>query len=447
MIVVWGLLGLCVIVVAHEAGHFIAAKLTGVEVETFSIGMGPVLLRKKIGKTEFRLSLLPLGGYCGLKGDNAYQKALESNLSEIPKEKGSFFENPIKRFLIAIGGPIANVIFAIIAFTAIALIGYTYQSTEPKIIIASEIYPEMSSKAAECGMKSGDVITKINNEKINTFNDLYTFVSTHPDEILDFTVLRGEEELKIQIKTDMDKDTASGKIGVVNWIDTKIVSVAKNSFAEKIGIKKDDFIVAVDNIDIKTTAELQKYVGEKRQFTLTINRLGELIEIPVKFVLDSENLSSMGIAFPSVSVLEKETNFFKAIGKGFSETFEMIALTLKTITYFFKGINISEAVSGPVRITVMLGEATKAGFSVGFAEGVITVLNFLALISVSLFVMNLLPIPVLDGGIALFALIEIIRKKGVSPKFLYRFQIIGFVLIAFLFFVALSSDLTYLFKK
>ena len=93
MIIVWGLLGLCIIVVVHEFGHFIAAKLLNIDVESFSVGMGPVLARKQIGSTEFRLSLLPVGGYCGIKGESDFQKAIEADLDRIHPEPRSFFEN------------------------------------------------------------------------------------------------------------------------------------------------------------------------------------------------------------------------------------------------------------------------------------------------------------------------------------------------------------------
>ena len=123
MIIVWGLLGLCVIVIVHEFGHFIAAKLLNIDVESFSVGMGPILARKQIGATEFRLSLLPVGGYCGIKGESDFQKAIENNLSHIEPEPRSFFENPFKRLIIAFSGPFANIVFTVFAFIIIAFAG------------------------------------------------------------------------------------------------------------------------------------------------------------------------------------------------------------------------------------------------------------------------------------------------------------------------------------
>ena len=118
MTIIYGLLGLGLVIIIHEAGHFIAARLSGVTVETFSVGMGPVLAHKKIKDTDYRISLIPLGGYCGMKGEKAFQEALDNKLSEIPSEPGSFYGvHPLKRLFIAFSGPFFNFLFAIISFS------------------------------------------------------------------------------------------------------------------------------------------------------------------------------------------------------------------------------------------------------------------------------------------------------------------------------------------
>ena len=124
----------------------------------------------------------------------------------------------------------------------------------------------------------------------------------------------------------------------------------------------------------------------------------------------------------------------------------MIGLTFKSISLLFKGINLTNAVSGPVRITVMLGDTVQSGFSAGFRTGLVSTLNFLALISVSLFIMNLLPIPILDGGLVLFAVIEAIIRKPVHPKIMYYTQFIGIVFIFILLGIAVFSDANFIIK-
>lgn len=447
MIVVWGLLGLCVIVVVHEFGHFIAAKLLDIDVESFSIGMGPVLARKKIGKTEFRLSLIPLGGYCGIKGETDLQKALEADLPQIEAEPHSFFENPIKRLIIALSGPIANVIFTVFAFIIISFVGQTSYTTKPIVILAPEIYPEMTSSAQEAGIKTGDYITAIGKEKINTFSDIISVVSTHPDETLDFEIIRNNETLTIPVFIKMDKASARGLIGVVNWISPEIENIAPDSAAEKAGLKSGDIIIESNGIEVLHTAGLVKTFENAEKAVLKIKRNNETVQIELPLEKTQDGSFNLGIEFKSLKVTEKASSFFGGIADGFAKTGELIALTLKTITWFFKGIDVSQAVSGPIRITVMLGEVAESGFAAGIKEGITTVLYFLSLISVSLFIMNLLPIPILDGGIVLFALIEIIRGKGVAPKTMQRFQIVGLCFIAFLFIIAFTGDINYIIER
>ena len=137
MTIVWGILCLGLIVFVHELGHFIAARLCGVKVESFSIGMGPVILHRTWGETDYRLSLLPFGGYCGMKGEQAFRDALEQNLPEIPKEEGGFYGvHPLKRAIIAFSGPAMNLLFAVISLSIIAMTGYTFYSADNKVILA-----------------------------------------------------------------------------------------------------------------------------------------------------------------------------------------------------------------------------------------------------------------------------------------------------------------------
>ncbi|MBO7485906.1 MAG: RIP metalloprotease RseP [Spirochaetaceae bacterium] len=446
MTIILGIIALSVIIIFHEFGHFIAAKLCKIEVDAFSLGMGPVLLHKKIRGTDFRLSLVPLGGYCALKGENAFQNAIDADLSEIPKEKGTFYENPLKRILIAFSGPFANVVFSVIAYFFIALIGYSYQTTGTKIILANEIYPEISSAAEQAGLRTGDEITAINGKTVDNFQEMYTIIATNPNKQMDFEVLRNNQTYHFLLTPQLEKSTGAGKIGVLSWTDPVIAEIPPDSDAAKAGLKLNDIIKKADNIEITNTADFMKAIENKRNVALTVERNGNLIELnlPINYNQDNGGYIT-GISFPYKTVEVKANSIFSALTSGFKETGENIAVTIKTLKLLFSGIDLTNAVSGPVRITLMLGDTAKAGFSAGLAEGIVSVLSFLAIISISLFIMNLLPLPILDGGLILFAFIEFVRGKGLKPKTIYQFQKIGIVLIALLFIFAFSGDLRYLF--
>ena len=363
MTIIIGIIFLGFLVFIHELGHFAASSLSGVKVEAFSIGMGPVLLHKEWHGTDWRLSLLPFGGYCAMKGEQDFDEFYNGNTAV---EKDSFYGvKAISRAFIGFAGPLSNFLFSVFAFFVIALIGYTYYSAGNTIRIATEEYPELHSAAADAGMLSGDKIIKINSKDIADFSELYTEVASHPDEDIFVTVDRNGEILNFTLHTDMNKSTGEGKIGVMS-----------------------------DSASLEAR-EAQRY------------------------------------------------GFFPAIGRGFYETFNLIYLSLKGISTLFKGVNISESVAGPARITSMLGETAKSGFSAGFKSGIVSVLNFMALISVSLFIMNLLPIPILDGFLVFTSIVEAIFGLKVSPKARNVVQYIGIAIIAGLFMLALSGDFHY----
>ena len=363
----YGLLCLFFLILFHEFGHFLAAKLFGVKVESFSVGFGPILIHKKIHGTDYRISLFPLGGYCGMKGEKDFQNAIEAKLPQIEGEKDSLYGiHPLKRALIGFAGPFFNFIFAFIAYSLISGIGYKYYTYSNSILINENI---TSSVAKDAGLESGDIITSINGKATNDFSDLIQEISVRPDEDLILTVDRNGQNLSFNLHSEMDKATGSGKIG---------------------------------------------------------------------------------IAADTSKILEKESkkySFFPALGHGFLESCNSVILTIKSISLLFKGIDLDNAVSGPARVTEMLGTTVKEGFSAGLKQGLIALLSLMAIISISLFIMNLLPIPILDGGLILIAIIEFVFHKKINPKIQYYIQFIGLAFIALLFIIGLQGDIKYFLNK
>ena len=366
MRIVIGLICLCFLIFFHELGHFLVAKLFKIKVESFSIGMGPILFHKTIKGTDYRISLFPFGGYCGIKGEKDFQEALKNNYSKIEGEKDSMYGcHPFKRAAIGFAGPFFNFLFAFFAFTVILLPGYTTYSYSNKIIIASELDSSIQSQAGKAGLKTGDEIIKINNKKIEDFSDIIFEISKRPDENIEISVLRDKEIIEFSVHSVLDKTSGTGKIG----------------------------------ISADTTTLLKKEIKSK--------------------------------------------NFFLAIKDGFLESLNMTFLTLKGIFTLFKGVDLKNQVSGPARVADMIGEVVSESATQGKKAVFINLLNFMALISISLFLMNLLPIPVLDGALILFALIEGIFRIRLHPKFYYYIQFIGIFIIIIIFIIGVSGDFIY----
>ena len=445
MTIIFGLIALSVLVVIHEIGHFIAARICGVTVETFSVGMGPILLHKTIKGVDYRLSLIPFGGYCGLKGEKDFQSAIEQKRDYFTEDPESMFgTKPFKRLCIAVMGPVFNAVFAVLAFTLIALTGYTYYSADNRIILADEVYPDMPSLAREQGLLTGDRILFLGGQPIETFADISRFISTHPDENINAVVERSGVRIALTLRPALDKDSAMGKIGVVNWIDPVLAEAADESEAAKASLKKGDVIVAVNGEKVNSTAEVfARLKGERAGITFERrDAAGTVTRNTVSLALPPDGSTSLAFAVPAHRA--KTYSFFPALAHGTLETAKTLALTLKSLGFLFKGADVTKAVSGPVRITVMLGDTVKNGFGSGINAGIVSLLNLLALISISLFLMNLLPVPVLDGGTVLFSLVEIVMRKPLKPRFLYYIQFVGIAFIGALVILALFSDTRYL---
>ncbi len=462
MTIIYGLLGLSVIIFIHELGHFFVARFFGVHVESFSIGMGPVLLHKTVKGTDYRLSLVPFGGYCGMKGEKDFQTAMENKLDRIPAEKDSFYGvHPLKRIAIAFAGPFANVILAVAALSVVAMIGYDYYTSPNKVILASEFYPDSPSSAAEAGLQTGDRITAINGKRIEYFSDIVETVSLSARKTLHIEADRNGKAMTFTLVPELDKSTGAGKIGVLSWLDPVIESAAENSPAFNAGLQNGDRIIEADGKTVRNTVDLYEILKNLHEADISVERGGRVFHAHLSLAPQggqsaqkpaerknsgNENLVS-GISWQAIKVHTKTYPFFPALIQGAKETLKMVSVTAQSIALLFKGIDLKQAVSGPIGITVLLGETAKEGFSAGFSVGVVTVCNFLAVISISLFLMNLLPVPVLDGGLILVAFIELVRRKSIKPKTLYAIQIAGVCFIVLIFLLGMFADINRIIQR
>ena len=443
-----GLLILSVMVVIHELGHFIAAKLCGVAVESFSLGWGPVLLRKKIGSTEYRLSAIPMGGYCGMRGEKAFQEAIEKKLSTIPKEEGGLYSvHPFKRIIIAFAGPFANYISAVFALAIVSAIGSVYYTTSNQIAPIYYYDETDTSPAREAGLEMGDKIISINGEKTETFADIVKLIVPEAGAEVVLQIERNGRIIEKKVTPKLDPKTGAGIIGFYPYVPEELSGVESDSAADSAGLKAGDIIIRADGVQIRNTKDLTTVLekSEEKTAELTVLRGGEELTTTVNLIRTEHGID-LGIRVKVIKVTVAGTGFFESIANGFILTHKTVALTFKGFALLFKGVDLKQAVSGPLRITHILGDTAEQGFKEGFLTGLSDVLNIVGFISISLFIMNLLPIPVLDGGLILFAFIEFILNKRIHPKVLYYIQFVGFAFIGIVFLLAVWGDFWFLYK-
>jgi regulator of sigma E protease len=441
-----GLAGLGVVVFIHELGHFLAARLMGIDVEAFSIGWGKPILKKKIRGTEYRLGLFPLGGYCKMKGENEFQEAWENRRNSVSPSPGSFFgAGPFRRILVCFAGPFFNLVFAALIFSVIWGAGFEVNTLENRIILASDISPGEYYPADEAGLMTGDRILAVNGRETPYYHEVKENIAVNPEKNLRLRVEREGEIVDLSIKPNLDKKTGAGMIGVYFWTDPVLDSATGPAAAA--GLQSGDRILRVNGVELPHTMALAGIMeAEPRTLRVEYERNGTPGEATV-IPHYSEGAAELGLSYRFVNYRSPPLSPPRALARGMGEAWKTLKVSLESLALLFKGIDLTQAVSGPVRITLMTGDVAAEGFAEGIGTGLSSLFNFLALISVALCVMNLLPLPVLDGGsIALF-LVEVIKRKPLHPRTIGAFQTVGVVLIFGLLIFAVFGDILFLVRR
>jgi regulator of sigma E protease len=481
--IILGIVGLGVMVFVHELGHFVAAKMNGVGVEVFSLGWGPKLAGFTAGGTSYQISWFPIGGYCKMKGEmvpglaggtggpttaaavtsagaeaGATPAVASGAASGSPSgaqpatEQGSFLAAaPWRRIVIAAFGPLFNVIFALIIFTALWWAGFNVYSSDNRIVLATDYTLDTFASpppATVAGLKTGDRITAIDGAPVEKFQDILEMVTVAPNKKMLFTVQRVEngttQTLTLPLAPQLDKNTGAGRIGIYSWIDPVVDTVAAGSAAGIAGLHKGDRIVAVDGKPVRTITDIsQALAARPARMSVTYERAGAQDTIPVVFTYDEKGNANLGIAFAFITYRTPRLGPIGAMGKSASETWSTVTQTIKGIGLLFQGIKLRNAVAGPLRITYYIGTAATSGFQIGIGAGVVSYLRFLAFLSVVLFLMNLLPIPAMDGGQIIVFLIEMIRGKPVAVRGVWQIQLVGFSLLIMLTLFVTFSDVLF----
>jgi regulator of sigma E protease len=444
-----GLVGLGLVVFVHELGHFIVARLVGIEVEAFSIGWGKPVLKKNVGGVEYRLGMFPIGGYCKMKGENEFREAYESHAGAIPRVKGAFYSvSPLRRILVAAAGPAFNLLFAVLVFTIIWGIGFETRTLDNRIVLVSDVESGEEYPADQGGLKTGDRIIGIDGKPVANYHDIQELIATNPEKSLPVKALRDGEVLDLTVRPSLDRDTGAGKIGVYFWSEPVISAVAEGSPAAMAGLKPGDRIIRINGEEFAYTVALYRILrSQPPLLRVDYEREGQSLQTGIVMNYMDGGPEDIGLSYESIRFHSPSFSPAGALAKGAREAGKTFALSVKSFSLLFRGIDLTKAVSGPVRITYMVGDIATAGFGQSFGAGISSMVNFLALISIALCIMNLLPLPVLDGGLILLFVLEILKRKPLNPRFISAFQTVGVVLIFGLMLFAVFGDILFLSRR
>ncbi len=413
-----------VLVFVHEFGHFLMAKRAGVRVEKFSLGMGPKLVGYKKGDTEYVISALPLGGYVKMAGENPDEEPTGA-----PDEFQS--KSVWQRAIIAATGPLTNIVLAFIIMPLVFMVG-TYTEGPAKVG-----YVESGSPAESAGFKAGDVITAINGRSISDWTKALSLIAVNPDTDLRVTVDREGAKETLVLRPAAATDLKIGMSGLVPDMPAEIGKLKPGFPAEKAGLKETDKILAVDGKTVYHWNQFSSLVRDSKgkALNLTVERLGKRMEFSLAAREDSGRYV-IGVE-PVIHMVFKKYGFIESLHLGFDKTIEAIDLTVITLKKLVTLSLSIKTLGGPVMIAQMSGQAAAAGLS--------AFLSLLAMISISLGILNLLPIPILDGGLILFLVIEAIRKKPVSRRAMEVSQSIGAAILITLIAVVSYNDVMRMF--
>jgi regulator of sigma E protease len=447
--IIIGLIGLGIVVFVHELGHFLAARAVGIDVEAFSIGWGKPVFARKIGGVEYRLGMFPVGGYCKMAGDDAFEEAWKNRQDAVPAGAATFYgAAPWRRIVVALAGPLFNIIFAAIVFAFLWGAGFEYRTMDNRIVLVHDIDETVSMSADRAGLETGDRIVAIDGKPIETYSDIQRIVAINAEKNMRFNIIRDGKELTLDVVPELEKKTGAGKIGVYYYAEPVIAGVAPGSLAEKAGLRPGDAILKINGEELPYTVAIYRIFNDEKTFPgaldIEYKRDGQAYTCVIDDL--SEATGNLGIEWQSVLYHTPRYSPAGAVVKGAGEAFDTLMTTVRSFRLLFRGIDLTQSVSGPARITWMAGEIATDGFSQGFAAGLRSLGNFLSIISIALGVTNLLPLPVLDGGMIVLFLIEILRRKPAHPKAVHAFQTTGVIIIAGLMIFAITGDILFFAK-
>ena len=388
----------------HELGHFTVAKLCKVKVNEFAIGFGPTIWKKQGKETKYALRLFPLGGFVSMEGEE-----------ERSEDSRSFSKASIpKRIAIVVAGATVNIIFAVVIYFIISATSVTY--------ISNEINSTINGYAAQSiDLKNGDKIVQIDNKKINNKADLDKILKKSKGEDLNIKIERENNTLDFTIKPTEVKTKVTG---IYLDENCKIAAVEKGSSSEKQGIKSNDKLIKINNKEINGDRnKALELIGEKGVNTMlvTVERKGKEINIE----LTPDYISSY---YLGVNLKQAPDTFINRCIGARIQTKEFVFSIVDNLKKLFTGNVGIDQMMGPVGISEVVAKTN------GFQEFI----SMMALISLSLGVTNLLPIPALDGGKIFILIIEAIRRKPMKQETEINIQLLGFSIL-----IALSLYVTY----
>ena len=435
---VYGAVLLGILIIVHEIGHFLAARAAGVSIERFSIGFGPRILTLRRGGTEYALSAVPLGGYVKMAGSDLAGRSFDG-----PPPPHTFPGKPLGvRALIVAAGPAGNLAWALVVYVAIVWVG-GLPAFQAEPVIG---YVEPGSPAETAGIQVLDRVVAIEGTDVGTWEEMrQAIVHADASDGVEIVIERGDpaERLRLVVDAEPDAETGTVTIGVASYMPPLVGDVMRGSPADRAGLETGDRILEVDGSTVTTWYDFQDVVSGNpgRPIEIVWEHAGEerrAVVVPdeVKEAVGPKEVRTVGSIGASVPLTTRPVGFAEAIATGARLT---VAVLRQVLRFFWLLVTLqvsSEMVGGPIRVVQMASESARWGASYFFF--------FMAYLSVNLSVINLLPLPILDGGHLALLGLERLRGRGLTERQLMVWQQVGLVVFGVLLAFLLVRDALFL---
>ncbi len=414
-----------VLIFVHELGHFIAARRIGVRVITFSLGFGPKVFSFRRGDTEYAISAIPLGGYVKMAGESPDDPRSGKDDEFLSKSKW-------QRFQVLIMGPAMNVLLAIVLMWVVLLQG----AQVPAFIDRPPVIGSVASgsPAERAGIQRGDRIVRVSGREVATWEDLSIAIGTKANREVPVELVRDGQTITLKVTPDPQTKYEVGDIGVFPDVHPSVISVVKGDPADRAGIRPGDVVLAVNGQPMSVSQQLSDAIAAHpgEPITITVRRDGQAVDV----VVTPEKRGEKGIIGISIGEELKtiDPGPLEALRMSLQRNYEFSGLIFRTLGGLLTRETSPKQLMGPVAIAQLSGEYAAAGF--------IALLSLMASISLNLGILNLLPIPVLDGGHIFIMAIEGLARRDLSMKVKEQLLLAGFFLLMILMVTVIYNDLT-----
>ena len=422
-----------VLIFVHELGHFVMARRVGVRVLKFSLGFGPRLVGFTRGDTEYVISAIPLGGYVKMAGENPDDPRSGRDDEFLSKSKW-------ERFQILIMGPLMNLILAVVVTAGVLMNGAEIPAYQSKPPVVGYVTPD--SPAAKAGIQRGDLIVSVAGREVNTWEQFFVNVGTRAGRETDLAVLRNGKQFTVKATPAPQTKFEIGDVGVFPDTHPTVGALLPGGPAEKSGLKVGDVIERIDGTTITLREQLVEAVSKKANMPvkMAVTRAGSPLDVTVVPEANNGRCPSLatGAGCIGISIGEEVTHIkpgpIDAIGMSIKRNYESAGMIFMTIGQLITRETSTRQLMGPLAIAQLSGESASQGFVPLFA--------LMASISLNLGLLNLLPIPVLDGGHIFIMALEGLARRDFSLRVKEKMFLAGFAVLLMLMVTVIYNDLT-----